>query len=187
MRRLNRSTLFPANHRRSIRWSTTPCWALTYTFCPIDCSTDFHPVLVLQVQTLLYRAPELLLGADIYSLPIDIWSCGCILAELATGQPLFRADTDTQVRGRGMMGCCYKAVCRLFPGRRCGMRPSFRRPPIMYWSPFFRTVLSECRLACCWPYSSCWARPMMHSGRASAACQTGARCSLASVPAAWRR
>jgi cyclin-dependent kinase 2 len=47
-----------------------------------------------EVQTLLYRAPELLLGAELYSLPIDMWSCGCILAELATGLPLFQADTQ---------------------------------------------------------------------------------------------
>lgn len=47
-----------------------------------------------QVVTLLYRAPELLLGAPLYSTPVDVWSAGCILAELATGQPLFRGDSE---------------------------------------------------------------------------------------------
>lgn len=41
------------------------------------------------VVTLWYRAPELLLGATEYSTPIDIWSVGCIMAELLLGgEPL---------------------------------------------------------------------------------------------------
>ena len=36
-----------------------------------------------EVVTLYYRAPEVLLQ-DEYSLPIDLWSCGCIFAELHT-------------------------------------------------------------------------------------------------------
>ena len=40
------------------------------------------------VQTLWYRAPELLLGTN-YSDKIDMWSVGCIFGELITGQPIF--------------------------------------------------------------------------------------------------
>ena len=36
------------------------------------------------IQSRFYRAPEVLLGAP-YSTAIDMWSFGCILAELATG------------------------------------------------------------------------------------------------------
>jgi serine/threonine protein kinase len=36
-----------------------------------------------EVVTLWYRAPEILLGASSYSTPIDIWSIGCIFAEMA--------------------------------------------------------------------------------------------------------
>jgi len=32
--------------------------------------------------TLWYRAPEVLLGAKEYSTPIDMWSVGCIFAEI---------------------------------------------------------------------------------------------------------
>ena len=39
--------------------------------------------------TLYYRSPELLLEMDEYATPVDIWSVGCILAELALGRPLF--------------------------------------------------------------------------------------------------
>ncbi|KAL0436022.1 UNVERIFIED_CONTAM: Shaggy-related protein kinase alpha [Sesamum radiatum] len=36
-----------------------------------------------------YRAPELIFGATEYTTAIDIWSAGCVLAELSLGQPLF--------------------------------------------------------------------------------------------------
>lgn len=40
------------------------------------------------VVTLWYRAPELLLGTEIYSPAIDMWSIGCIFAELILKDPL---------------------------------------------------------------------------------------------------
>ncbi|UOH80336.1 hypothetical protein LQV05_002987 [Cryptococcus neoformans] len=42
-----------------------------------------------EVVTLWYRAPEVLLGSRHYSTAIDMWSVGCIVAEMATRQPLF--------------------------------------------------------------------------------------------------
>ncbi|KAI3437619.1 hypothetical protein D9Q98_000071 [Chlorella vulgaris] len=47
-----------------------------------------------EVVTLLYRAPEILLGSPVYSTPVDVWSLGCVLAELATGEPLFLGDSE---------------------------------------------------------------------------------------------
>jgi serine/threonine protein kinase len=49
-----------------------------------------------EVVTLWYRAPELLMGATRYCGPIDVWSIGCIFAEMATGYALFpgRSDID---------------------------------------------------------------------------------------------
>lgn len=47
-----------------------------------------------QVVTLWYRAPEVLLEAQEYSTPIDVWSVGCILAELANKAPLFTGDSE---------------------------------------------------------------------------------------------
>jgi cyclin-dependent kinase len=38
-----------------------------------------------EVVTLWYRAPDVLLGFRQYSTSIDIWSCGCIMAEMSTG------------------------------------------------------------------------------------------------------
>jgi len=47
-----------------------------------------------EIVTLWYRAPELLLGAQHYSTPVDMWSIGCIMAEMVTGYPLFPGKTD---------------------------------------------------------------------------------------------
>jgi len=40
-----------------------------------------------------YRAPELIFGATNYTTSIDVWSMGCVLAELLIGQPLFPGDS----------------------------------------------------------------------------------------------
>jgi negative regulator of PHO system len=42
-----------------------------------------------EVVTLWYRAPDVLLGSRNYSTSIDIWSAGCIMAEMFCGKPLF--------------------------------------------------------------------------------------------------
>ena len=47
-----------------------------------------HQRVYTYIQSRFYRSPEVILGLP-YSMPIDIWSFGCILAELYTGYPLF--------------------------------------------------------------------------------------------------
>ncbi|CAM4766198.1 unnamed protein product [Rotaria magnacalcarata] len=42
-----------------------------------------------RVATRWYRAPEIMLNARVYNKPIDLWSVGCILAEMFDGTPLF--------------------------------------------------------------------------------------------------
>ena len=62
--------------------------------------TDFN------VQTLAYRSPEVLLGVP-FDTPIDLWSLGCILAELALGRLLFACETPAQLllQMSIMLGC----------------------------------------------------------------------------------
>jgi len=47
-----------------------------------------------EVVTVWYRPLEILLGSRLYSLPVDIWGVGCIMAEMATSQPLFTGDSE---------------------------------------------------------------------------------------------
>lgn len=43
-----------------------------------------------EIETLWYRAPEVLLGQKQYSLPVDTWSVGCIFAEMVEKKPLVK-------------------------------------------------------------------------------------------------
>ncbi|OHT15750.1 CMGC/DYRK/DYRK2 protein kinase [Tritrichomonas foetus] len=45
------------------------------------------------IQSRFYRAPEVMLGIK-YGPPMDIWSFACIIAELATGRPLFAGENE---------------------------------------------------------------------------------------------
>ncbi|KAI8852507.1 kinase-like domain-containing protein [Chytridium lagenaria] len=47
-----------------------------------------------EVVTLWYRAPDVLLGSRNYSTSIDIWSAGCIMAEMYSGKPMFPGKTN---------------------------------------------------------------------------------------------
>ncbi|KAL3504530.1 hypothetical protein ACH5RR_034371 [Cinchona calisaya] len=49
-----------------------------------------------RVVTLWYRAPELLLGATDYGIGIDLWSAGCLMAEMFTGRPILPGRTEVE-------------------------------------------------------------------------------------------
>ncbi|CAI5937998.1 unnamed protein product [Closterium sp. NIES-65] len=49
-----------------------------------------------RVVTLWYRPPELLLGATTYGVGVDLWSSGCILAELLAGKPIMPGRTEVE-------------------------------------------------------------------------------------------
>lgn len=52
------------------------------------------------VVTLWYRAPELLLGAKLYDTAVDMWSVGCIFAELLHKEPLFPGKNEADQLAR---------------------------------------------------------------------------------------
>ena len=56
--------------------------------------TAQHRTYTHEVVTLWYRAPEILLGGKHYSPPMDIWSVGCIFAEMANRKALFPGDSE---------------------------------------------------------------------------------------------
>ncbi|PHU19619.1 putative serine/threonine-protein kinase [Capsicum chinense] len=49
-----------------------------------------------RVVTLWYRPPELLLGSTNYGLTVDLWSTGCVFAELFFGRPLLKGRTEVE-------------------------------------------------------------------------------------------
>ncbi len=78
---------------------------LTPRPCPLNCSClpCMHPVCtkvlvkgepnISYICSRYYRAPELIFGATDYTAAIDVWSVGCVVAELLLGQPLFPGES----------------------------------------------------------------------------------------------
>ncbi|KAL1630465.1 serine/threonine protein kinase, CMGC, dual-specificity, partial [Neofusicoccum ribis] len=54
-----------------------------------------HEKVYTYIQSRFYRSPEVILGMN-YGLPIDMWSFGCILAELLTGSPIFPGENEQE-------------------------------------------------------------------------------------------
>uniref|UniRef100_A0A8D8UQ46 dual-specificity kinase n=1 Tax=Cacopsylla melanoneura TaxID=428564 RepID=A0A8D8UQ46_9HEMI len=54
-----------------------------------------HQRVYTYIQSRFYRSPEVILGLP-YGPPIDMWSLGCILAELYTGCPLFPGENEVE-------------------------------------------------------------------------------------------
>jgi len=47
-----------------------------------------------EVVTLWYRAPDILMESKSYSTTVDIWSVGCIFAEIVNRRPLFPGTSE---------------------------------------------------------------------------------------------
>lgn len=58
------------------------------------CRPDDQAELTLQVCTRWYKDPNLMFGCKDYTRAIDMWSAGCSMAEILTGNVLFKADAD---------------------------------------------------------------------------------------------
>ena len=54
-----------------------------------------HEIVYTYIQSRFYRAPEIMLGIP-YSQAIDMWSFGCIMAELYSGIPLFPGESEKE-------------------------------------------------------------------------------------------
>lgn len=54
-----------------------------------------HETVYTYIQSRFYRSPEIILGLP-YDHQIDMWSLGCVLAELYIGQPLFPGSSEKQ-------------------------------------------------------------------------------------------
>ena len=73
-------------------------FGLSRTCLPAPCGPR---LMTQEVVTLLYRAPEILLGCTAYTSAIDMWSSGCVLAELVLRSTLFRGDSEVSEQNSG--------------------------------------------------------------------------------------
>lgn len=69
-----------------------------------SCFTDKK--LFTYIQSRFYRSPEVILGQR-YETAIDMWSLGCVLAELATGHPIFPGEDEAE-----QMACIMEVLGR---------------------------------------------------------------------------
>jgi len=77
-----------------------------------------------------YRAPELIFDAKDYTPAIDVWSAGCVMAELMLGQPLFAGETgaDQLIEIIRVLGTPSREDIR-------AMNPSYKEFPISTIQP----------------------------------------------------
>lgn len=93
-----------------------------------------------EVVTLWYRAPDVLLGSRTYNTSIDIWSAGCIMAEMFSGRPLFPGTTneDQIIRIFRIMGTPTE---RTWPG--LSQFPEYKTTWQMYATQPLSTILPQ--------------------------------------------
>ena len=91
------------------------------------------------VVTRPYRSPELLMGSRLYDGSVDMWSAGCILAELLAGQePLDSAPMarDTSNLGRIRLplfpGTDHRDMVREISSSGCAQAPVYETPLLLY-------------------------------------------------------
>jgi len=81
------------------------------------------------------------LGSELYSLPVDQWGVGCIIAEMATGAPLFPGDSeiDTVFKIFQKLGTPTEAV---WPGLHGlpDFKPTFPKWPPRGWAAIRNTA-----------------------------------------------
>ncbi|GAY54296.1 hypothetical protein CUMW_155630 [Citrus unshiu] len=77
-------------HEATSQWlSALSSWLIACTLDTVKVKGEAN---ISYICSRYYRAPELIFGATEYTTSIDIWSAGCVLAELLLGQPLFPGE-----------------------------------------------------------------------------------------------
>lgn len=78
------------------------------------CNSGHRQPLTSRVVTLWYRPPELLLGSTEYGPSVDLWSIGCVFAELLVGKPILQGRTEVLtfsiIMGFSIFGFNFKSL-----------------------------------------------------------------------------
>lgn len=101
------------------------------------------------VVTLWYRAPELLLGCKEYSTPIDVWSVGCIFAELLAMSALFpgKSEVDQLNRIFNYLGTPNERIWPGYDQLPLVKKMTFTEFPVSQLRKKFSTLTSELGLS----------------------------------------
>ena len=94
----------------------------SYTYEPDGGENRYGP-LTSCVGTRWFRAPELLYGSTNYGVEIDLWSLGCIFAELFSLEPLFPGTSDIDQLSR-IFNVLGNLTEKTFPG--CSNLPDYK-------------------------------------------------------------
>lgn len=86
-----------------------------YSYEAEEAGDDTHGSLTSCVGTRWFRAPELLYGSTDYGIEVDLWSLGCIFAELLTLEPLFPGTSDIDQLSR-IINCLGNLTEEVWPG-----------------------------------------------------------------------
>uniref|UniRef100_G1SGI1 Dual specificity tyrosine-phosphorylation-regulated kinase 4 n=1 Tax=Oryctolagus cuniculus TaxID=9986 RepID=G1SGI1_RABIT len=93
-----------------------------------------HQKVYTYIQSRFYRSPEVILGLP-YNMAIDMWSLGCIMAELYTGYPLFAGEDETE-----QLACIMEVLG--LPPARC-IQMASRRQTFFDSKGFPRTIANN--------------------------------------------
>ena len=100
---------------------------------------EFRTLFSNKVVTMWYKSPELLLGCQKYSYPVDIWSAGCVVAELELGRPIFPGKCELEE---------LDIICRILgtPGEDTwsGIKQCPEYCSMLETAPKYTSTLSQC-------------------------------------------
>ena len=97
------------------------------------------------VVTLWYRAPEILIGSNYYTNAIDIWSIGCVFAELVLNEVLLPGNSELDQLGRifNLLGTPTSDIWKNFETLCCLHKINFPIQPFNNLSKRFKHILNH--------------------------------------------
>lgn len=108
--------------------------------CDFGLARIQDPQMTGYVSTRYYRAPEIMLTWQKYDVEVDIWSAGCIFAEMLEGKPLFPGKDHVNQFSiiTELLGTPPDDVIHTI----CSENASFTLLPFALWMPFLLPLLT---------------------------------------------
>jgi cyclin-dependent kinase 12/13/ribosomal RNA-processing protein 12 len=101
---------FSSDHNGHLTNRVITLW-YRYCFFPQVCSLQLLCKLLIIFLDCGCRPPELLLGSTKYGPAVDMWSVGCIFAELLNGKPILPGKNEVYFSGLDMLAKTSSQIC----------------------------------------------------------------------------